>query len=500
MCRAPGWPKDAGRLGGGMRIGPRRYARVHHVNEPSLTYIPRSDRASTLAVVIIASFLTPFMMSSLNVALPEIGKQFSLSAVALSWVVTAHVIAAAVLLLPAGRIADIHGRRRIFLYGMIVFTLGMLLSAIANSATALFIARIVNGIGSSMVFSTGVAIIMSVVAPAERGHVLGWNVAAVYLGLSVGPVIGGVIAHAFGWRWIFGLATIIAAVTCIITSLHLREEPPDTTGAHFDLIGSVLFGISLASFLAGCSFLPGTVGAGLFVTGIASAILFIRWELKCACPIFDVAHFKSNSVFMFSNAAALINYAATAATAFLLSLYLEYVKGFSPKHTGLILVAQPIVMTIFSPVAGRLSDRIEPGRMASVGMAISAAGLFLFSFLGHYTPVWFVVAGLCVLGFGFALFSSPNTNAVMSSVERQHYGTASSTLATMRLTGQMTSMAIVTLIEAIILGKATIGPSNTHLYVRCMHIAFFVFFVLCVLGIFASAVRGRTRRQPTTDS
>ncbi len=459
-----------------------------------------SDRTSTMAVVLIASFLAPFMLSALNVALPEIGKEFSLSAVALSWVVTANILSAAVFLMPAGRLADMRGRRKIFFYGMIIFTAGTLLAAIANSAAVLILARIVNGLGAAMLFSTGMAIIVSIVPPAEKGRALGWNVAAVYLGLSLGPVAGGLISHALGWRWIFVLATILGTAITLVMIRHLKAEPLDSSHARFDIVGSILFGIALASLLGGCSILPRVSGAALLAVGAASLIFFLRWELQCRAPIFNLAVFRTNPVFMYSNAAALINYAATAATSFLLSLYLEYVRGFSAKHTGLILIAQPLIMAVFSPLTGRLSDAVDPGKIASIGMAISAAGLLAFGFLGAQTPVWFIVAGLSVLGFGFALFSSPNTNAVLSSVSRHHLGAASSTLSTMRVTGQMASMAIVTLIEALVLGSTQLGPQNSHLYVHCLRISFLIFFVLCALGIFASAVRGKIPAAPAPEN
>lgn len=467
------------------------------MNEYPIAAPTGGDRASTLGVVLIASFLTPFMMSSLNVALPDIGRQFTLSAVALSWVVTAHVLTAAIFLLPAGRLADTRGRRLVFLAGMITFTLGMLLSAVAPTAAVLVTGRVVTGVGSAMVFATGNAIIMTLCGPAERGRVLGRNVAAVYLGLSVGPLVGGMIAHEFGWRWIFVMATVISAGTSAVTALHLKEDRPPAGGAAFDLTGSLLLGLALTALLCGCSLLPALPGALLLATGAAGMPLFLWWESRCANPILDVARFRRNRVFVFSNLAALINYAATAATSFLLCLYLQFIQGLTPKQTGFLLIAQPLVMTVFSPLAGRLSDRIEPGRLASAGMAVSAAGLLALCGIGAGTPLPAVAAILCAMGFGFALFSSPNTNAIMSSVGREHYGTASSTLATMRVTGQMASMAVVTLLEALHLGGRAIGPPTAGLFLHCLRTAFVIFFLLCVLGIFASAVRGRTRSAPS---
>jgi MFS family permease len=210
-------------------------------------------------------------------------------------------------------------------------------------------------------------------------------------------------------------------------------------------------------------------------------------------PVLDMHLFRNNTVFSLSTLAALINYSATFAVAFFLTIYLQDVKGLSPQNASLIFVSQPIMMTIFSPVAGWLSDRVEPRVVASIGMAFTTLGLLLFSFLNEGTALGYVVASLIIIGFGFALFSSPNTNAVMSSVEKRFYGVASATLGTMRLTGQMLSTGIATLILAIYVGKVRIAPENYFLYMRSEKAAFTVFAILCFIGIFASFARGRIR-------
>jgi MFS family permease len=246
----------------------------------------------------------------------------------------------------------------------------------------------------------------------------------------------------------------------------------------------------------GFSLLPAMSGAGLILIGVLGISAFVVWELRVEIPVLDINLFRDNTVFAFSNMAALINYSATFAVGFLLSLYLQYIKGLNPQNTGLILVSQPIVMAIFSPLAGRLSDRIEPRIVASIGMALTAIGLFLFTFLNEKTPLEFIVASLILIGFGLALFSSPNTNAVMSSVEKRFYGVASATLGTMRLTGQMLSMGIATLIFAVYVGRVQITPEYYLLFLKSAKAAFVIFAALCFGGIFASLARGKLRTFP----
>jgi MFS family permease len=243
----------------------------------------------------------------------------------------------------------------------------------------------------------------------------------------------------------------------------------------------------------GFSLIPQMLGAELILVSIIGLVVFVMWELKVKAPVLDMNLFRGNTVFTLSILAALINYSATFAVTFLLSLYLQYIKGFNPEETGLILVSQPIMMAVFSPFAGRLSDRIEPRIVASAGMAFTTIGLLLFGFLSERTATGFIVGSLILIGFGFALFSSPNTNAVMSSVEKRFYGVASATLGTMRLTGQMLSMGIATLIFAVYIGSMAITPEYYPLFLRSIRIAFIVFAVLCFAGTFASLARGKVR-------
>ena len=433
------------------------------------------------------------MGSSVNIALPSIGKEFLMDAVLLNWVATSYLLAAAMFLVPFGKIADIYGRKKIFLYGVSIYTISSFLSAISTSAITLISFRILQGIGSAMIFGTGVAILTSVFPVGERGKVLGINAAAIYLGLSLGPFVGGVLTQHLSWRSIFLANVPLGLVIIIFAFCKLKGEWAEARGEKFDFIGSIVYGISLATIMYGFSLIPAMSGLWLVLGGIFVLLLFVGWETKAENPVLDINLFRNNTVFAFSNLAALINYSATFAVGFFLSLYLQYIKALSPQNAGLILVSQPVVMAIFSPFAGRLSDRFEPRIIASAGMALSVISLSLFAFLNQKTALEFVVASLILLGFGLALFSSPNTNAVMSSVERRFYGVASATLGTMRLTGQMLSMGIAMLIFAIYIGKVQITPQYYPLFLTSIKTAFIIFAVLCFAGIFASLARGKVR-------
>jgi MFS family permease len=273
----------------------------------------------------------------------------------------------------------------------------------------------------------------------------------------------------------------------------IKAEWAEARNERFDFNGAFLYMAALSALMYGFSSLTQTLGVWLVVLGLILIIIFIFRERKVKNPLLDITLFRHNTVFLFSNLAALINYSATFAVSFLLSLYLQYIKGLSPLHAGVILVAQPVVQAIFSPFAGTLSDRIEPRIVASIGMSLTAFGLGLLILINNQTHILFIVVVLFALGLGFALFSSPNTNAIMSSVEQKFYGVASGTLATMRITGQMLSMGIVMLIFALHMGDVSITPAEYPSFMGSMHSSLIILSLLCFGGIFASFARGKIR-------
>lgn len=452
-----------------------------------------SDRRPALLVTTLASFLTPFMGSSINLALPSIGEEFAIDAILLGWVTTSFLLSVSMFLIPSGRIADIYGRKKIFLYGFLIYTVTSLFCGIATSSSLLIFFRTLNGIGASMTFSTGLAILTSAYPPAERGKVLGINVAAVYSGLSCGPFLGGLLINHLGWRSIFFMNVPMGSLIIFFTLWKLKGEWSEAKGEKFDVPGSILFGFTLVTIMYGFSTLPGVGGICFIVLGSLGVFVFAKWEMRTASPIFNIDLFRKNRIFAFSNLAALIHYSATFAVTFLMSLYLQFIRGLNPQEAGLILVSQPIVQALFSPLAGKLSDRMEPRWVASTGMALTAFSLSLFIFLNQDTTIPFIISSLVLLGLGFALFSSPNTNAVMGSVEKKFYGVASGTLGTMRSTGMMFSMGLVMMIFAVFMGRIQITSAYYPLFMKSVKVAFSTFAGLCVAGTFASLSRGQVR-------
>ncbi|MGP8154736.1 MAG: MFS transporter [Smithella sp.] len=444
-----------------------------------------------LSVTTISSFLTPFMGSAVNVALPSIAKELSMTALSLGWVATSFILAAAITLIPLGRLADIYGRRKFYIYGALMFTVASSFCIWSPSQFFLIAARAVQGIGGAMIFSTGTAMLISAYPLEERGKIIGINTAAVYIGLTIGPFIGGLLTQHLGWRCIFLFTAILGLIIILTVTTMIKEDRQESNGEGFDFTGSLTYGISLFAIMYGFSRLPSLNAGFLIGAGVMLLALFIFQQLKSPFPLVNIHMFLNNKVFAFSNLAALINYCATFAVTFLLSLYLQHIKMLTPSHTGIILIAAPVVQAFLSPLAGKLSDHFEPQIISSIGMALTVTGIFQLIFLSSKTSIEYILFCLVLLGIGFALFSSPNVNATMSAVEKQYYGVASATLGTMRLIGQMSSMGITMLIFAVILGDNPISEANNFLLLKSTKFIFAILAVICGGGIFVSLARGK---------
>jgi len=451
------------------------------------------EQKPVLIAATLCSFLTPFMSAALNVALPQIGREFSADGVTLGWVANSYLLTAAMFLVPLGKIADLRGRNRMFTVGTWIFATATLLLAIAPSPRVLIALRAAQGFSGAMIFGTAIALLTAAYPARELGKVLGINAAAVYTGLSVGPFAGGLLTGHLGWRSIFALTAILAVANALIATWKLKGTWAPTREEKFDLAGALLFSVSVAALVYGFSSLPAPRGFLLVGSGACGLVAFVLWEARVRHPMLDIGLFRNNPVFAFSGLAALLHYGATWAVGFLLSLYLQLVKGLSPQETGLVLVSQPVVMAIFSPLAGKLSDRVEPRIVASLGMAFTCLGLFALASLGTGSSLSLIVTLLIALGFGFSLFSSPNSNAIMSSVDKKYYGVASGALSTMRVMGQTLSLGICMSLIGVFIGHIAMTPENGAALVTTVRAAFLIFGTLCLGGVFASLARGKLR-------
>lgn len=450
-----------------------------------------SQKNYALIVAVLTSFLTPFVGSSINIALPSIGYEFAASAILLGWVPTAYLLSLAVFLVPFGRIADIYGRKKIFTCGIIIFTIASFLATLSFSTEMLIIFRILQGAGSAMIFGNLFAIIASIFPSNERGKALGITITGAFLGLFLGPVLGGFLTGYFGWRSIFFFNVPLGILATIAVTL-LEGEWVEAQGEKFDIVGAIIIGSSLITLMYGMSTLPETEGFYFIFAGLVGLIIFYLVENRMESPVLDVKVFNNWS-FTLYNLAAFISYCSAAPIIFMLSLYLQYIKGLDPQWAGIVLSVQPVMMTIFSPLAGKLSDNTQPQNVAALGMIFNTVGCALFAFLAEETNILIIVAGLGLLGLGFALFSSPNTNAIMSTVESRLYGVASTTVTTMRVLGQMSGMGIVLMVLVLFMGSSIISKQDYPEFLTSTRISFVLFAILSFFGAIASLVGGNKR-------
>lgn len=441
-----------------------------------------TNRSKILFIMMMSSFVTPFTSSALTLSLPDIGSAYAASANELGWVLEIFLLVSIVFLLPMGKLAD----RRIFFWGTILFTVSSFLCIFTPDMTFLLAARGLQGLAAAMLYATNMSIVALAFPPEKRGWALGWMVSMVYVGLACGPVLGGLLNYYAGWQSIFVFITLACLACVLATKYYLHEEWLAQNATGVDAKGAVLYGIAMVlamfglSELANLSWAWGVLLGGLFVFGF-----FVRHELGAKDPILPLYILSGNREFSLSNLAAMINYSATFGISFLLSIYLQSILGLSSREAGFMMLIQPIVMAMLSPVTGKLSDKHAPGKLASLGMGVTALGLLGLVFAVHLRSLWLVVPVVMVIGVGFALFAAPNNNAIMGSVPKKYYSLATSMLGTVRLVGQVTSVAIVTMLLSLDWNFLT--PSDELL--RNIEISFIVFTILCTIGVVPSAAR-----------
>lgn len=451
------------------------------------------EQRSTVLVCVITSFITTFMGSALSLSVPDIEKDFGVSAAAVGWVITIYMLTCAALAVPFGRIADMIKRKKILWMGILIFSISSAASMTAFNMFMLLLFRVGQGIGASMIFSTNMAILAGAFDEEGRGLALGYATSANYLGLSAGPVLGGILNYNLGWKSVFAAAAAVSAVAFYVALKKLPDQQKKKGHKGFmDWKGNIFYVLSIVGMMYGLSRITvSKTGWIIFVSGTALMAAFIKTEVKSENPVIDMDMFLKNRAYTFSNAAALLNYGAVFSISYLISIYLQVVMGYSSQIAGLILIVSPAIMALLSPLMGKLSDKHSPHIMSATGMAICALSLFMLAFLPAKGSLFYTTGALSVAGVGSSIFSSPNTNAVMASVKKEDYSVASSVLATMRSIGHTSAMTAVTVIVAMYMGNGSLEDAEPEILTSAMHMCFFIFGGLCILGIFM-ALRRKT--------
>lgn len=451
--------------------------------------VDRSLQRITLFLVSLAAFLIPFMGSSLSLALPVIQKELVVNVIILGWIPTAFVLANAATVLPFGRLSDIYGRKRIFSYGVLIYTTASLLAAFSNSGEILVFFSFLQGLGCAMIFATMVALLSSVFPMERRGEALGLYVSAVFIGLFLGPILGGVLIQYLGWRSIYLFNIPVGIILLSILFWKLRMEWAEAQGESFDIKGALIYSLSLVALLYGFSSLLEDLGKTVLVAGFLGILGFFLMERRTESPILKFDIFKSRRSSFTALSMLFLNIAISAMATFL-SLYFQSLRGLEPQTTALILAAQPLMVAVLSPVIGRAADRTENRFLPIGGLILITAGLLMLSFLSQETIIQFPVLALILVGVGQAMFSSPTTRIFMGSVDSKIYGMASSAFSTMIYLGQTLSLALMLFIFAIYLGQVEINPSNYQVFLDSMRMAFLVFSIISGLALVFSILVG----------
>lgn len=462
------------------------------MNNLNPTAAGKTSPTVTLVVVSVVQFLVPFQMSAVNVALPAIGRDLNASAVQLSLTITALVLADAMFLLPVGRFADIYGRKKIFICGTIILGVATLVLGLINSIRIFLFFRFLQGIGCAMILVTSIAILTAVFPPQRRGRALGITVSMVYVGLSLGPTLSGLIVSQLGWRWVFFVTFGCIVAALLLTLIRLKGEWTVAADEPFDYIGAGIFMVSLCLFVLGATrLIESSAARWIFAFGAIGLLIFAVIEWRVSFPLLDLRMLLSNLGFSFSNLATFLNYASISSFVFLFSLYLQYAKGLSPKQAGMLLIVQPAVQALLAPLVGRLSDIYPPSNIATIGMGLCTVGLLAAAFINAGTPIIYIVMVMFLLGMSLGLFSSSNMTAIMNSVGPKYQGTASSMVATMRVMGMLFSATSIAVILSIYLGDAAVTRDTIPRFVVSMQTGLYLFSILCFLGTLFSMAKGR---------
>lgn len=452
-----------------------------------------STKKYVLLVSIIASFLVPYISSSINIALPQIGNTFNLDSIFLGWITTSYLLITGIFLIPLGKIADIYGKKKIITVGIIIFTIGSFASALSPSGNVLLLSRVIQGVGGAMIFGNVYSLIASVFPGRDQGRALSLSVGTAYIGLAIGPVLGGILTEFFGWRSIF-LFSIPFGIAGIFAILKLKGEWIEAADDKFSLSSSAVLGLSLTGIIYGFSEITTIIGIIALIIGTSAVIIFLWLQTKVKNPLIN-PELLFNRAYVINNVTSIVNYGPGILTTFLLTLYLQNIRNLSPNQTGLLLCVQSVFIAIFSISTGKLLDSMKSRHIAAIGMALTAISLTILVFLGEKTSFRVIIVALAILGSGYGLSAASSTKIAVEYVEKRFYGLSSASLNTMRVVGQLMGMGVTLAVLDIFIGNAVLNPDNYAQFIDGAKIPFLIFAILCYVSIYGYFIMGESIKE-----
>ena len=455
-----------------------------------MDYTEKEVRAVVLACY-ISGFIAPLLSTMMNLSLVNIGEDFDIGSHDLAYVNSAFLLTSVIFMVPFARLADIIGKKKLFVIGLSIIVVGCFVACLAPNFWFVVIGRGIIGIGSASLATVSISMLTDVTPLQKRGTVMGYSTMFIYMGLSLGPVIGGALNDLIGWRLLFLLTVPLAAISiALITTGFKGEIQPHPDGV-FDTKDAVLYGIAILLSMAGVMNLPATWAIVSLVVGVIFMFIFVRTQIGNANCLLNMGLFK-NWQFTGSCVASFMSYASSYSISFFLALYLQSIGQLSSTEAGLVMVTQPLVQCICSPIFGKLTDRVRNKVvLPTVGMVLTCVSLSIYITYTLDTPVYMTVVAMIIGGIGFAMFSAPNTTLIMSSVSRDHSSEASGVLAVMRQAGMMVSMGVAMLFITIIMGSMdNLRPETYQTFLDVMRYSFIASLVMCIIGTITSALRG----------
>ena len=446
-----------------------------------------------LIIVCLGSIIGPLGMASVNIAIPDLAADLQANAKMVSWLPTLFILSSVIFMLPASKLADNHGRKRIYAYGLALNAFSSFMCGLGTSIEWVLFWRFVQGAASAMIFGPGVAIITSVTPSHKRGAALGIAAACVYVGLTVAPAVGGWLTELWGWRSVFFFQVPIVMALLLLIKMRLSGEWKNDEKSRYDWWGTCIFAVFASSLVYGLSMLPNSLGGVMLGLSAISLTLFIFHQSRSRRPLIRVQMFRDNRIFSMSLTTSLLMYASNFPLIFLMSLYLQYVKGLSPSDAGQIILVQALSMAVMAPLSGKLADRFQPRMVATLGCVIVACGLWVLSSMNIQTSVTYITGSFLLIGIGFGLFSTPNNNAIMGAAKRHEVGAASASMSLARTIGNLLGMSLVNLMVHFYLGNAQFTPEQNPALIKTVEMALHMSLAFVVVACVISVLRGQSR-------
>ncbi len=459
-----------------------------------------------LSATSLGAFVSVMNSSALLIALPNITKELNTSMILVIWVIMSYMLSVTILVPAIGRIADMFGRKNLYVWGFLIFTVASLFAGFSPNGSELLLMRIIQSIGGALMVANSAAIVTDAFPRTELGRALGINAMVVAVGFTLGPVIGGLFTSLLGWRWVFFFNVPLGIVGTLWAWLQLKEVEKMPSNQKFDWLGAItltagLFGILMAMSFGGLYGWNSTTTIWGFIIGAILMVFFVYVESRIKQPLLDLTFFK-NRLLGFAYTSTLFNGIANGALTFLLIFYLQGIKFMNPFQAGLMLTPFALAMMIAAPISGVLSDKHGSRELSTIGLLVMSIGLFGFTFIRAQTSLLEIILWQMIMGFGSGMFNSPNNNAIMGAVPANKRGVASGTRVMMNNAGSVVSIALAFAITAsgmtpkamqALFAGIQVGSEGIFIntFIQDLRIAFYISLFISLTAAVLSFMRGK---------